>query len=207
MGGAIHTKPLLTISIVLAALVLVAVFPGAAAGEATGSILKVQVTGPGGTHLVLDGQESGGITVHPGDKLAITGMAQKDGRGALTFTLFNATSEPWQTLRSLLFHEQTRKEVRVIHQRFIADETMVGSPSLLYFRVSSGSGAELDWAKITITVTEDERPAREHKTPPERPEPDTNRLKENGGFGKNWSTSQKNMEIRNTSNRFHATRA
>ncbi|HNI42792.1 MAG TPA: hypothetical protein PK272_08980 [Methanoregulaceae archaeon] len=190
----------------LAALMLVAVIPGAAAEEATGSIFRIQVAGPGGNHLVLDQQqEEGALTVHPGDRLVITGMARKEGRGVLTFTLFNATSEPWQTLRTLPFHEQTRKEARVIHHRFIADETMVGSPTLLCFRVSSASGEELDRAKITITVTDDDRPPREH--PAERPEPAINQRKENGTFGKNWSTSQKIAEPRNTSYKFHATRA
>ena len=185
---------------------LVAVIPGAAAEEATGSIFRIQVAGPGGNHLVLDQQqEEGALTVHPGDRLVITGMARKEGSGVLTFTLFNATSEPWQTLRTLPFHEQTRKEARVIHHRFIADETMVGSPTLLYFRVSSASGEELDRAKITITVTDDDSPPREH--PAERPEPAINPRKENGTFGKNWSTSQKISEPRNTSYRFHATRA
>ncbi len=104
---------------------LVAVIPGAAAEEATGSIFRIQVAGPGGNHLVLDQQqEEGALTVHPGDRLVITGMARKEGRGVLT--------EPHTYLRGdgIMTHYFSEEEVETLFPTLVRRELSISEWSM-----------------------------------------------------------------------------
>jgi hypothetical protein len=145
-------KKLFFAALVLVALVIGSVMPVAAEDTATGTIVKVRVIGPGGNLLTIGSQETGEITVNPGDTLIIMGMAKKDGKGALNFNLFDAATEPWQNVAITLFQEKAKKQTRVIHYKFTPEQETGESLHPFYFNVTSESGAELDWARIDILV-------------------------------------------------------
>jgi len=142
-------KKILSIGLVLAALLIATAAPAAAADGATATITKAWVIGPGGKLLNIGSQGSGEITVAPGDKLIIMGMAKKDGKETMSFNLFNTTAEPAQTVVTKLFQAKAKKQAKVIQYKF----TPVSEGAYTFrFNVSDESGTELDWAEFTVTV-------------------------------------------------------
>ena len=143
-------KKILIAVLVLAALLIATVAPVAAADGATATITKAWVIGrPGGPLLNLGSEGTGTITVPPGAKLIIMGMAKKDGKEAMSFNLFNTTAEPAQTLVTKPFQAKAKKQAKVIQYKFTPDTE---GDYTFRFNVSNESGTELDWAEFTVTV-------------------------------------------------------
>jgi hypothetical protein len=143
-------KKILGIGLVLAALLIATAAPAAAADGATATITKAWVIGtPGGLLLNLGSEGTGAITVPPGARLIIMGMAKKDGKEAMSFNLFNTTAEPAQPVVTKAFQAKAKKQAKVIQYKF----TPVSEGDYTFrFNVSDESGTELDWAEFTVTV-------------------------------------------------------